>query len=265
MAKCGTRVFWLVILIGLTAVLLTLLLSGDIILYLAPRMVPMVWFGFAVLLGICVFQGFEIIRCIQEKTQATLPRFSLALFCIPILMMLTATPDLSTPGSLSNQTVRLMNTGNSGSETAKVEGENTAPEINETSEYSPCLLMDERSDFDPQADKFASYLLETAEALQDRTITLYGFVYRDDSFEKDMVLVSRQMITCCAADASIVGFYVQVNPDIDLQLNEWIRVTGTIQTRNMLYYGTPYTFPVLTNGIILPCSEPTAEYLYINP
>ena len=47
MAKCGRKFLWLFILLALCAVLLTVLLSGDILLYLAPRMVPMVWFGFA--------------------------------------------------------------------------------------------------------------------------------------------------------------------------------------------------------------------------
>ncbi|HPJ02940.1 MAG TPA: TIGR03943 family protein [Candidatus Limiplasma sp.] len=265
MANCGMKILWLVILLALTVVLLTLLLSGDIILYLAPRMVPMVWFGLAVLVVLCVYQGHEIFRCFREKTQTLLPSLRLILFCFPILMMLTAMPDTNTPGSMSNQNVRLLSQVNSGSETIKIEEDSAALETNKASVYLPCILMDERAVFDPQADMFASYLLETAEALQDNTITLYGFVYRDDSFEEDMVLVSRQMITCCAADAAIVGFHVQVNPDIDLQLNEWIRVTGTIKTKNMLYYGTPYTFPVLTNGIILPCNAPTTEYLFINP
>lgn len=179
--------------------------------------------------------------------------------------MLTAKPDTNTPGYLPNQNVRLLSAAADSAQTAETAGESAAPALGETGAYIPCILMDERAVFDPQADLFADYLLEPAAALEGRMVTLYGFVYRDDSFEDDMVLVSRLMISCCAADASVVGFHVHVYPGIDLQTDEWIRVTGTMKTKSMLYYGAPYDFPVLTNGIILPCGAPAAEYVYINP
>ncbi len=265
MAKCGMKFLWLFILLALTAVLLTVLLSGDILLYLAPRMVPMVWFGFAVLAALCAYQVFEIVRCFRDEPTVRLPRMGLVMFCVPILFILTATPDTNTPGSLPNQNVRLLNPVTTDADAASAAGESVVSETDDTGVYIPCVLMDERAAFDPQADFFADYLMESAETLNGRTVTLYGFVYRDESFEEDTVLISRLMITCCAADASIVGFHVQVYPGIDLQLNDWVRVTGTVKTKSMLYYGTPYDFPVLTNGIILPCSAPAAEYVYINP
>lgn len=265
MAKCSVKFLWLLTLLTLGAILLTVLLSGDILLYLAPRMVPMVWFGLAVLAVLCVHQGYETVRCFREQSTASLPRWGLVLFFVPVLLILTATPDTNTPGSLPNQVVRLLNPSTSEAEASGAGEESTVPENNGTGEYIPCVLMNERAVFDPQADFFADYLLESAAELEGRTVTLYGFVYRDDSFEDDTFLIARQMINCCAADASIVGFHVQVNPGIDLQLNEWVRVTGTIQTKNMLYYGDPYDFPVLTSGIILLCDTPAAEYVYISP
>ncbi|MBE0601654.1 MAG: TIGR03943 family protein [Firmicutes bacterium] len=265
MAKCGLKVLWLVILLAMTAVLLIVLLSGDVLLYLASRMVPMLWFGVAVLAALCAYQGYELIRCFRANSSVTPLRMGLVLFCVPILLMMTATPDANTPGSLPNQNLRLVSPVASSAETAETTGEGVALETNDTSAYIPCVLMDERAVFDPQADFFADYLLESPAALEGRTVTLYGFVYRDESFEEDMILVSRLMITCCAADASIAGFHVRVYPGIDLQLNDWIRVTGTIKTKSMLYYGTPYDFPVLTNGIILHGSAPASQYVYINP
>lgn len=259
MAKCGGRVFWLAVLLALTVIMGAMLISGDVLLYLAPRMVPMVWFGFAVLAVLCVHQGAEIVLCLRGGAKVGKARFGTLLFLIPILFILTAPPDAAAPGALPNQTVRLQTSGSAGAAQPAAD----APAA--TVDYPPCVLEDERAFFNPDADLFEDYLRETVEDLDGRTVTLYGFVYRDESFAPDVVLVSRQMITCCAADASIVGFHVQVDPEIDLQLNEWIRVTGTIKTKNILYYEAYHDFPVLTDGLILRCDAPGAQDAYVYP
>ena len=48
---------------------------------------------------------------------------------------------------------------------------------------------------------FREYLHNTLEELVGKTVTVYGFVYSDDAFPENTVLVARMMITCCAADA----------------------------------------------------------------
>jgi hypothetical protein len=49
MRKAVGEVLWLLVLGAVTVIMGWLLFSGDILLYLAPRMVPMVWFGAFVL------------------------------------------------------------------------------------------------------------------------------------------------------------------------------------------------------------------------
>ena len=71
--------------------------------------------------------------------------------------------------------------------------------------------------YDPQADLFADYLLESAEDAGGQNGDAVRICLLTMILLKTIrVLVSRLMITCCAADASIVGFHVQVYPGIDL-------------------------------------------------
>jgi len=267
---------WLLILLSLTAILGSALISGNILLYLAPRMVPMVWFGVIVLAGLCVYQCIEVIKCLHSAETAGKVLLGTLLFFVPVIFIITVTPNASTPGSLPNQNVRMVTlTAVSGTSAAQADAgqikesasaeENTAAISSASTDFLPCVLEEEHAFFNTSADVFMDYLSETVEALAGRTITVYGFVYFDDTFPENTVLVSRLMITCCAADAATVGFHVQIEEETDLALNEWIRVTGTIQIKKMLYYGSYYDFPVLTDGLILRCDAPDVEDAYIYP
>ncbi|MBN1776693.1 MAG: TIGR03943 family protein [Clostridiales bacterium] len=266
MGKCGVKILWLFILMSLTAVLGVALISGNILLYLAPRMVPMVWFGAIVLAGLCVYQGYEIVHCLRSAQTAGKGRPGMLLFFVPVVFILTAVPDTSTPGSLPNQNVRLVSvTAKNAADTVREDTEPDEAAGSDAADCLPCVLEDEHAFFNPSVDLFSDYLFETAEALDGRTVTVYGFVYFDDSFPENTVLVSRLMITCCAADASIVGFHVQTETQDGLELNEWIRVTGTIRIMEIPYYGNDYDLPVLTDGLILRCDAPDIENAYIYP
>jgi putative membrane protein len=96
-------------------------------------------------------------------------------------------------------------------------------------------------------------------------MTLTGFVYKDPSFPEDTILVSRLLINCCAADASVVGFHARVEDENDYKDGEWISVTGTVKTIFIQIDGQVYEFPVLTGGTICRSAAPEAEDAYIYP
>jgi putative membrane protein len=270
MRKCGAKLLWLIIMLSLAAVMGELLIGGGILLYLAPRIVPMVWLGLIVITGLSVYQGFQVIQCLRGRQTAEKGRLGMLLFFVPVLLILTAAPNTDTPGSLPNRNVkRIPMAGKNAADTARTADsqaeETAAAQADAAAGFVPCVLESERAYFNPSADAFSDYLHETAEDLAGKTITVYGFVYSNDSFPDNTVLVSRLMLICCAADASVVGFYVQVEADSNLEQNEWIRVTGTIRSMKLFYCDGYYDFPVLTEGIILRCDAPDAENAYIYP
>lgn len=262
MRKLWMDWLWLAVLFALIVVTGMLLAGGDILLYLAPRMAPMVWFGFAVFIILLIYQLSQIVRSLFQKENTHGGRIGIVLFLVPVLLFFTVTPNQSTPGSLPNQNVKM--TGLTAQAETEVK-ENTEAAASDAGGYPPCVIEEETAVFDKSADLFSQYLTTTLQDLEGKTVTVYGFVYHEDSFPENTVVVSRMMIVCCAADASVVGFYVRLEDGADLKENEWIRVTGTIRGINLEYYGDYYDFPILTDGMIVRCAAPDVDDAYIYP
>ena len=312
MRKFGVEIMWLVVLLALVIAMGILLIGGDILFYLAPRMVPMVWFGLVVFAVLVIYQFLHLARCLRENRSDTKIRLNSLLFMVPIVLMLTVMPNENTSGTLPGKSVQMLSlTSESASEeeetgeSALLETEQNEPmpdvepstqysqtatsdpiqmdevaveatdettetsvepiEVIEVADAMPCTLGDETVSFDVSDDLFSDYIYDTVKELEGQTITLYGFVYTDDSVPENTIMVSRLYLYCCAADAYVVGFHVKVENTADFEDNEWIRVTGTVQTVSLEYYGDYYNFPILTDGKIVSCEAPDAKAAYIYP
>ena len=281
MRKLWKELLWFCILFALILVMAYLLISGEVLLFLAPRMVPMVWFGLIVLIILNIYQAFHIVRSARDRQAKGPFKAGMLLFFVPVLLILTVPPDSGTTGSLPNQNVQMISLATQSEAAAQPadakQAEPTADSpdatlapvqsisMEEIAGLPACTLMDETAFFNSEADDFREYLYQSIDELVGKTITVYGFVYEDETFPANTVLVARMMISCCAADASIVGFHVKLDGATDLEKNEWIRVTGTVRSFSMPYYGTTYDFPILTDGIILRCDAPDVEDAYIYP
>ena len=55
-----------------------------------------------------------------------------------------------------------------------------------------------------------------------------GFVYHDESLPENQFLVSRFVITCCAADSFALGIPVEWSGDM-FKENDWVQVKGPVQ------------------------------------
>ncbi len=298
MRNRGAQFLWFVILLAFVAVMGILLVGGDILLYLSPRMVPVAWFGFAVMIFLAAFQLRQILSGTASHERKI--RLSHLVFLIPIILMITVTPDENTSAALPNQNIKLVsmvkNTPSAAeSETNTLPSPTTSAKPSEDSQEAqtspmssespieadepqdeaadampasdavPCVLKSGTVPFDDATDSFSDMLYNSAEELAGKSVKLCGYVYKDDSFPENTVLLSRMYISCCAADASVVGFHVRVKNADDFENDEWICVQGTMQPFTMDYYGEQYELPILTDGTITRCDAPDAEEAYIYP
>lgn len=123
------------------------------------------------------------------------------------------------------------------------------------------VTMDEAV-FEPYYEKISM----NPEAYVGKKITVSGFIYKEEGFAPNQLVVSRYLITHCIADASIIGFLTEFEQDINsLQSDSWIEVQGTLELGK--YNGSqlpiiraqnwkiidqpkkPYVYPVLTEVI----------------
>jgi putative membrane protein len=91
---------------------------------------------------------------------------------------------------------------------------------------------------------------------QEATVT--GFVYREEVFAADQFMVSRFVVTCCVADAAVLGLLVSWPNSLDLPLDTWVEVHGTFR----LSQGAEEAMPMLQADRVMPTMAPAQPYLY---
>ncbi len=288
MSKRSTEILWLLILLALAAITGVLLIFGDIALYLAPRMYPVAWFGFAVLGLLAALQLIRLIKTDRRAFGHTTRLYGL-MFLIPIVLFLTTPPNQGTPQTLTNPNINMLGGAELADQTPIPAEPEATPAAQSAEEFpenatsvpeseadvmpqniiadidslTPCVRMDEAEEY--VADMFADAVYTPVSALEGQRISLHGFVYRDDQFPEGTLLVSRLIITCCVADATLAGFHVRVENAEDFANDEWVDVTGTVAAFLFTYDGEDYTMPILTDGVIRPRKAPPADDAYIYP
>lgn len=68
------------------------------------------------------------------------------------------------------------------------------------------------------------------EKYRGKKVVISGFVYKDNTLKLDEFVIARQLMTCCAADTSIVGLLCGYDNTSSLQKDQWVRIVGTIDS-----------------------------------
>ena len=85
-----------------------------------------------------------------------------------------------------------------------------------------------------------------------------GFVYRDERFPAGTFMVSRFLLSCCAADAAPIGLAVHW-PDAEfLDDDAWVWVSGVFSVETFL----GERMPVLVGAEVTAAEQPPQPYLY---
>lgn len=93
---------------------------------------------------------------------------------------------------------------------------------------------------------------------QGRKVSLYGFVYKEEGFAENQLVVSRFLVTHCVADASIIGFLSEFPDASTIEKDTWIKIEGIIETGS--YMNT--TIPLVKVSKWEITEEPEVPYLY---
>jgi uncharacterized repeat protein (TIGR03943 family) len=75
---------------------------------------------------------------------------------------------------------------------------------------------------------WAAYINEHGDpaSVSGQALRVTGFVYRDAKCVSNTFIIARFVMTCCAADASPVGFLVQWPEAASFNKDDWVTVTG---------------------------------------
>jgi uncharacterized repeat protein (TIGR03943 family) len=88
--------------------------------------------------------------------------------------------------------------------------------------------------------------------------SVIGFVYHDEALAAGQFVVSRFIISCCAADGYAVGMVVEPPQGVTFEQDTWVQVKGTVEVLD--YNGTPS--PLIRAETVEVVAQPEQPYLY---
>jgi uncharacterized repeat protein (TIGR03943 family) len=238
------------LLAGLGLYLIEKLWSGAVFFYINERFLPLIVFGAVAALALAAGAAWRWLRPEPEHDHhapdpdhapARLPVWTVALVGLPLLLGL-AVP--ARPLGASAIDSKGLNT--SGGALLTVAG---GPAVQ--LEIAP----DQRTVLDwVRAFNYA----DDPAVFTDQPADVIGFVYRPAGLGPRQFMVSRFIVTCCAADASGVALLVEWPDAPALVENDWVRVRGAVRVAEL--DGRP--IPLVQAASVEPTEQPEHPYMY---
>ncbi|PWA08166.1 TIGR03943 family protein [Pueribacillus theae] len=267
-----------IILLGLSMLTFKLLITGNIYNFIAPRMMPFVYFSMAIffLLGIIQIwrstsknQGELYCNCGFDHGQNGSPLQSLiiySLFVIPVMTGFLFSETILGSSVAGNRGVKygshLYAKPPNPNTSDQIEGnsrqivtENTnipKDDVGKSDDQPSGFMEDDEGAEDDlfQKDKIVvtddeyTYIMNAIDTNIDdfigKEIEISGFVYREPDFTDDQFVVARFGMSCCVADASVFGMIATVENANELEDDEWIKVSGILSKTTYNDWEMPY-------------------------
>ncbi|MCG3207089.1 MAG: putative two-component membrane permease complex subunit SMU_746c [Anaerolineae bacterium] len=215
--------------------------SGSLLFYINERFI---WLTFLAALGLVLVGASYRYRPHHahpaDHQHGQLSWAGLLLVFSPVILGLIVPPKPLGAAAMSNRDVSLKSLTSAGAPTNSTVLSKPRGEKN---------ILDWVVEFQSAKDPAAF-------AGQEAKVT--GFVYRDERFAPNEFMVSRFVVSCCAADAAPIGLVVRAENGSDFASDAWVEVTGQF---------TPGQFageslPLLAAASVSPTDVPEQPYLY---
>lgn len=96
------------------------------------------------------------------------------------------------------------------------------------------------------------------EALAGQEVKATGFVYQDERYGADTFMLIRFTVSCCVADASVVGLLVQWPDDQIPEDDTWVEVSGPFVSSEL----ENWKLPIVAAQRVVSIDIPQQPYLY---
>jgi uncharacterized repeat protein (TIGR03943 family) len=235
------------LLLGLGLMIFKLYVSGHLTKLIAPKMVPYALAALFAFLVISLLRlkkqkhGAHHCDCESNGESSSLV-LKYSLFFVPILLGFILT-DFTLSGEV------LENRGMAKQQAQKVSSYDSGKHANEEK-----ISVTDDNYFEVLDD-----LLNNLDSIEGKEIELSGFIYREDTFTKKQMAISRLSMSCCVVDATLYGYMVNGNVE-GMKTNDWYTITGTLKKGS--YKGEPV--PVIDLKESKKIKAPEEAYLYEN-
>lgn len=208
---------WFIILLGLTICIYTEIRNGFLLYFIHPRMKGLVYFLCIVLAVLTIFQVPKVF--VDYKSRKEKIRIGYIIFIIPILFITAVNPSGLNPEISEKRGLVLVDNDVLANIDRNENLKGSSNKSNETVEMT-----------DDNFYKIYQDLCKNPQNYNNKKIIISGFTYKDEDSMEEKFIVGRMLITCCAADASIIGLECknESSTSTPLKMNKWVKVTGRI-------------------------------------
>lgn len=231
---------WFIFLIGFSYYMYYLISSKKLYLFIHPKMTNYIIFSMVVLFVLSLLELKKILFTKKHTTSVSI------IFFVPLILAYIINPQ----GLNSNIAASKGITSNIYS----TEKDVTSNKISNLITLTDSNFSDMTNEISYNLNKY-----------KGKEITISGFVYKDEHFPKNTFAISRMLIVCCAADAEITGLACRIKGNVDLKNNEWISVTGTINSVENFdkNYSDQKIIPIIDVTSEKNISRPKNPYIYL--
>lgn len=237
------ELIWLFILLGFTYYFYMIISTDKINLYVHPKMIKYVKFALYLFIGLTIFQGKNILSVKKNKKL----KIGYIMFLIPLTLGfllksegLSAYNVINKGFSLTSQlkinTLKHKHTTlDDGTEICEHNDDEESHSVDD--DY---VLLNEPLDSvaivkGEIIDMTSENFINTYENIYGnpydyvgRTINMKGFVYNQNGLNKNEFILSRILVSCCSADAQLVGLLCDYSQENVLTEGTWVNVEGTL-------------------------------------
>ncbi|MDP4088294.1 MAG: TIGR03943 family protein [Bacillota bacterium] len=236
---------WTAILLLILYSFARMIYSGDIKNYIHPDMVKYTVFG-TLAIFLMVLNGLG--QIFKESSHDKI-RFGYLLFLLPVLIYLLLRPSGLSESTAVNRGVNLLFYKTLGS---------TELGHNHTHEHGDGNMVIDRGTIIIGDNNFFTSIKEIYGNIQkykDNAVDIKGFVLIEKGVDKEFIL-SRMIISCCAADTEVIGIKCQYDKLQGLSGGQWVQVRGRFKQSK------PDSLPVLSVEGLKVIEKPQNNYIY---
>ncbi|WP_234124109.1 TIGR03943 family putative permease subunit [Clostridium hydrogenum] len=231
---------WFIFLIGFSYYMYYLISSKKLYLFIHPKMTNYIIFSMVVLFVLSLLELKKILFNKKHTTSVSI------IFFVPLILAYIINPQGLNSNIAANKGIT--------SNIYSTEKDVTSNKISNLITLTDSNFSDMTNEISYNLNKY-----------KGKEITISGFVYKDEHFPKNTFAISRMLIVCCAADAEITGLACRIKGNVDLKNNEWISVTGTINSVENFdkNYSDQKIIPIIDVTSEKNISKPKNPYIYL--
>lgn len=255
--------FQRLIILNYAVMMLFIVFSGLVSKFVHPRMIPYIITCAIILLVFCIID-------IVSKKDITSVKFKKSdiIYVFPIILMLFINNGDLSANTISNKGINIGKT-----QTQNVQNNDASTKDNDDADDALKLAAEmdkdildnkvvEVKNIEVNRVNYIETLMDMCDDLDSfvgSEISIDGFIFRDENMKSNEFVIGRLAISCCTADAQLLGYLCKYEGDCSKIIdNNWYNVKAKIET--IVQDGM--TYPYFNIEKIIKIDKPTDEYVY---